>query len=48
LSEQDKETGELNKAQEVLGMVLPSDEDAALSLNPGKEAFDEPASHVAA
>jgi hypothetical protein len=47
-SEQDNETGELNKAQEVLGMILPSDEDAALPLNPGKEAFDEPAPHVAA
>ncbi len=47
-SEQDNETSQLNKANEVLGVVLPSDEDATLPLNPGKEAFDQPAPHVAA
>ena len=47
-SEEDNEAGELDKAEEVLGVVLPADEDAALPLNPGEEALDEPASHVAA
>ena len=46
--EEDKEAGELNKAQEVLGVVLPANEDPALPLKPGEEALDEPASHVAA
>jgi hypothetical protein len=47
-TEEDNEAGELDKAQEVLGMVLPADEDATLPLYPCEEAFDEPASHVAA
>ena len=46
--EEDKEAGELNKAQEVLGVVLPANEDPALPLNPGEEALDKPAAHVAA
>jgi Tripartite tricarboxylate transporter family receptor len=46
--EKDNEAGELNKAQEILGIVLPADEDPALPLNPSEEALDEPASHVAA
>src|SRR2546421_11581061 len=46
--EEDNEAGELNKAQEVLGVVLPANEDPALPLKPGEEALDEPASHVAA
>jgi len=46
--EEDNEAGELDKAQEVLGMVLPADEDATLPLYPCEEAFDEPAPHVAA
>ena len=29
LPEEDNEAGELNKAQEILGMVLPADEDSA-------------------
>ena len=29
-------------------MILPPDEDAAVPLNPGKEALDEPASGVSA
>ena len=46
-SEEDNEAGELNKAQKVLGVVFPAHKDAALPLNPRKEALDEPASHVA-
>jgi hypothetical protein len=41
------EAGELNKAQEVLGVVLPADEDSALPLDPGEEALNEPAAHIA-
>src|SRR6516162_2942219 len=44
--EEDHEAGELNEAEEVLAVVLPADEDAALPLDPGEEAFDEPTSHV--
>ena len=47
-SEEDDEAGELDKAEEVLGVVLPADEDATLPLYPGEEPLDEPASHVAA
>src|SRR5262249_18485827 len=36
--EEDNEAGELNKAQEILGTVLPPDEDSALPLDPGEEA----------
>src|SRR5262249_9822919 len=32
--EEDNEAGKLNKAQEILGMVLPADEDSALPLDP--------------
>src|SRR5438067_10307861 len=46
--EEDNEASELYEAEEVLGVVFPTDEDAALPLNPGEEALDEPASHVAA
>jgi hypothetical protein len=47
-SEEDNEAGELDKAEEVLGVILPADEDAALPLDPSEEALDQPASHVAA
>ena len=40
--EEDNEAGELNEAQEILGMVLPADEDSALPLDPGEEALNEP------
>ena len=43
LPEEDNEAGELNEAKEVLWMIFPSDEDPALPLDPGKEAFDQPA-----
>ena len=45
--EEDNEAGELNKAQEVLGVVLPADEDSALPLDPGEKALNEPAAHIA-
>jgi hypothetical protein len=47
LPEEDNEAGELNKAQEILGMVLPADEDSTLPLDPSEEAFNEPAAHIA-
>src|SRR5262249_10824686 len=55
--EEDNEASELYEAEEVLGVVFPTDEDATLPLNPStatlhlnptKEAFHEPASHIAA
>jgi hypothetical protein len=46
--EEDDEASKLDKAEEIVGVVLPSNEDPALPLNPGEEALDEPASHVAA
>jgi hypothetical protein len=46
--EEDGEAGKLDKAKEIVGVVLPANEDPALPVNPGEEALDEPASHVAA
>ena len=46
--EEDNEAGKLDKAEEIVGVVLPANEDPALPLNPGEEALNEPASHVAA
>src|SRR5262249_12374029 len=46
--EEDNEASELYEAEEVPGVVLPTDGDAALPLNPSKEALHEPASHIAA
>ena len=48
LSEEDNEAGELDKAEEVLGVEFPADQYAALPLYPGEETLDEPASHIAA
>jgi len=45
--EEDNEAGELNKAQEILGRVLPADEDSVLPLHPAEEALNEPAAHIA-
>ena len=45
--EEDNEAGELNKAQEILDTVLPADEGSALPLDPGEEALNEPAAHIA-
>ena len=47
-SEEDNEAGELDKAEEVLSVVLPADEYATLPLYPGEEALDEPAPLVTA
>src|SRR5262245_38555542 len=41
--EENNEAGELNEAKEVLWMIFPADEDSALPLDPGEEAFDQPA-----
>src|SRR5262249_37688064 len=46
--EEDNEASELYEAEEVLGVVFPTDEDATLPLNPSKEALHDPASHIAA
>jgi hypothetical protein len=46
--EEDDEAGKLDKAEEIVGVVLPANEDPALPLNPGEEALDEPAAHLAA
>src|SRR5262249_37747807 len=46
--EEDNEASELYEAEEVPGVVFPTDEDAALPLNPSKEELHEPASHIAA
>ena len=46
--EEDNEAGKLDKAKEIVGVVLPANEDPALPLNPCEGALDEPASHVAA
>jgi hypothetical protein len=46
--EEDNEAGELDEAEEIVGVVLPANKDPALPLNPGEEALDEPAAHVAA
>jgi hypothetical protein len=43
LFEEDNEAGKLDKAKEIVGVVLPANEDPALPLNPGEEALDEPA-----
>jgi hypothetical protein len=40
-SPEDNEAGELNKAQEILGMVLPADKDSALPLDPREEALND-------
>ena len=47
-SEEDNEAGELDKAEEVLSVVLPADEDATLPLYPGEEPLDEPSPRVTA
>jgi len=48
LFEEDNEAGKLDKAEGIVGVVLPSNEDPALPLNPSEEALDKPASHLAA
>jgi ubiquinone/menaquinone biosynthesis C-methylase UbiE len=46
--EDDNEASELYEAEEVLGVVFPTDQDASLPLNPSKEALHEPSSHITA
>src|SRR5262245_33102625 len=46
--EEDNKAGELDKAEEVLGVVLPADEDATLPLYPSEETLDKPPSHITA
>jgi hypothetical protein len=46
--EEDNDAGELDESEEIVGVILPADEDAAVPLDPRKEAFDEPTAHVAA
>ena len=45
--EEDNEPGKLGKAEKIAGVVLPANEDPALPLNPGEEALNEPAAHIA-
>lgn len=44
--EEHRDAGELHKAEEVRGVVLPANEKASFPLEPGKAAFDEPAPFV--
>ena len=46
LPEEHGDAGQLHKAQEIGGVVLPADEQPPLPLQPGKEALDKPASFV--
>jgi hypothetical protein len=46
LFEEHGDAGELHKAEEVGGVILPADEQPPLPWQPGKEAFDEPAPFV--
>lgn len=42
------DAGKLHKPGEVGAVVLPANEEAPFPLEPGKEAFDEPPSFIAA
>ncbi len=46
LLEEHGDTGELHKPEEVCGVILPANEQSALPLEPGEEAFHEPAPFV--
>jgi hypothetical protein len=45
--EDDDEAGELSTAQEILGMVLPTDQDSALSLHASEKPLNEPMGRIA-
>jgi len=45
--EEDDQAGKLDKAEEIVGVVLPADEDSALPLDPSEEALNEPPAHIA-
>ena len=42
------DAGELDKAKEIGGVILPANEQSSFPLEPGKKAFDEPAAFVSA
>mgnify|MGYP006915192809 CR=1 FL=1 len=44
--EEHGDASELHKAEKIGGVVLPANEEASFPLEPGKEAFDEPAPFV--
>ena len=44
-SEKDNETGELDEAEKVVGVIFPADEDGHYTVS-GEEALDQPTSHV--
>jgi len=46
--EEHEQAGQLYEAEEVLDVVFPSCDQAAVVLHPGKEPFDFPAAAVAA
>jgi hypothetical protein len=46
--EEDNQARELDEAKEILGVILPSDEDAALPLNPCEKTFYHIALRIAA
>jgi len=48
MPEQDVKAGELNKAEEVLDVVLPSGDEAAEVVHPSEEPFHSPAPTIAA
>jgi hypothetical protein len=48
LFEEHRDAGQLHEPQEVGGVILPANEKPTLPLEPGKEAFDEPATFIPA
>jgi hypothetical protein len=48
MPEEDASAGEVDHAEIVVGVILPAGDDAAEVVEPGKEAFDLPASSGAA
>ena len=48
LLQEHRDAGELHEPEEVGGVILPANEKPPLPLEPGKEAFDEPAPFISA
>lgn len=48
LPEQDEQASELDEAEKVLRVELPADQQASTPLDPGEEAFDQPAASIPA
>ena len=46
LLQEHRDTGELHTPEKIGGVVLPANEETSFPLQPGKEAFDEPAAFV--